>query len=184
MYADGLVATHELQAAQAAAQIAKAEIPVPPGFGSGIGGVIPDAASVWTAFAAVAAVEGSAGFRRVPICVLEALRCESSSELRGEVTAEWAASFATEEWVTQANSVREVFGNPYCPVSVDRSWLTPTVASLTESIYQEESFDRLRMLADGLEEAGCTNTEILNHCRSPGPHVRGCWVIDLLLGKE
>jgi len=64
------------------------------------------------------------------------------------------------------------------------AWLTSTVTSLAQSIYQERAFDRLPILADALEDSGCTNPDILNHCRQPGEHVRGCWVVDLLLGKE
>ena len=57
-------------------------------------------------------------------------------------------------------------------------------AKLAQGIYDDRAFDRLPVLADALEEAGCTNAEILAHCREPGPHVRGCWALDLLLGKE
>jgi anti-anti-sigma regulatory factor len=67
------------------------------------------------------------------------------------------------------------------------SWLTwndSTVVKLAESIYQDRAFDRLPILADALEKAGCTNADILDHCRQSGQHVRGCWVVDLLLGKE
>jgi hypothetical protein len=55
---------------------------------------------------------------------------------------------------------------------------------LAQAIYDEGAFDRLPVLADALEETGCTNADILGHCRGPGPHVRGCWVVDLLLGKK
>ena len=55
---------------------------------------------------------------------------------------------------------------------------------LAEAIYEERAFDRLAVLADALEEAGCTNPDILGHLRGPGPHVRGCWVLDCLLGKS
>jgi hypothetical protein len=58
------------------------------------------------------------------------------------------------------------------------------VRTLAVGIYKETAFDRFPILADALEDAGCDNADILNHCRGPGPHVRGCWVIDLLLGKE
>jgi hypothetical protein len=58
------------------------------------------------------------------------------------------------------------------------------VVRLAQSIYDDRAFDRLPVLADALEEPGCTNAEILAHCRLPGEHVRGCWVVDLLLGKE
>ena len=79
--------------------------------------------------------------------------------------------------------VREVFGNPFRLVTLDRAWLTSTVTALAQAIYDERAFDRLPILADALEDAGCGNQDILGHCRGPGPHVRGCWVVDLLLGK-
>jgi hypothetical protein len=85
---------------------------------------------------------------------------------------------------------RCVIGNLSKPVAIDPSWLTPTAVSLVEAIYHDRQlpsglFDnqRLAILADALEEAGCTDEAILSHCRGPGPHVRGCWVVDLLLGK-
>jgi hypothetical protein len=64
------------------------------------------------------------------------------------------------------------------------AWNEGTVVKLTQGIYDDRAFDRLPVLADALEEAGCTNAEILAHCREPGPHVRGCWALDLLLEKE
>jgi hypothetical protein len=80
--------------------------------------------------------------------------------------------------------LRDVLGNPFCPVSPDPSWRTSTVVALAAGIYEERAFDRLPILADALQDAGCDNADILNHCRSDGPHVRGCWVVDLLLGKQ
>ncbi len=59
-----------------------------------------------------------------------------------------------------------------------------TVQKIARGIYDDRAFDRMPILADALEEAGCTDIEILNHCRQPGEHFRGCWVVDLLLGKE
>jgi hypothetical protein len=61
--------------------------------------------------------------------------------------------------------------------------LTPTVTALAEAIYADRAFDRMPVLADALEEAGCSDDQILSHCRGEGPHVRGCWVVDLVLGK-
>jgi hypothetical protein len=88
----------------------------------------------------------------------------------------------------QAGLLRDVFGPlPFRPLSTDSQWLTwndSTVIKLAQAIYEERAFDRLPILADALEEAGCSNPDILAHCRGPGPHVRGCWVVDLLLGKE
>jgi hypothetical protein len=84
----------------------------------------------------------------------------------------------------QSCFLRDIFGNPFHAVAINPSWLTSTVLTLAEGIYDERAFDRLPILADALQDAGCENADILNHCRSAGPHVRGCWVVDLLLGKE
>lgn len=88
------------------------------------------------------------------------------------------------ELVAQSNLIREIHGNPFHPVALNSRWLTQAVTTLATAIYDAQAFDRLPVLADALEEAGCDNDDILNHCRSSGPHVRGCWVVDLLLGKS
>jgi hypothetical protein len=64
------------------------------------------------------------------------------------------------------------------------AWRDSTIRKLAKSIYDDRAFDRLPLLADALEEAGCTDADILAHCRGDGPHVRGCWVVDLILGKS
>ena len=80
--------------------------------------------------------------------------------------------------------LRCLFGNPFRPVPVIPSaWRTPTVLGMARAIYTERRFEDLPILADALEDAGCTDAALLDHCRGPGPHVRGCWVVDLLLGK-
>jgi hypothetical protein len=86
--------------------------------------------------------------------------------------------------------VREVFGDPFRPAALVPSWLTPTVLALAEAAYDERVLPsgeldpaRLSVLADALEEAGCADDDLLGHLRSPGPHVRGCWALDLILGK-
>jgi hypothetical protein len=79
---------------------------------------------------------------------------------------------------------RDILGNPFRPAAADPAWLTSTVAQLASGIYADRAFDRLPFLGDALEDAGCADRAILDHCRSPGPHVRGCWVVDLLLGKQ
>jgi hypothetical protein len=79
--------------------------------------------------------------------------------------------------------LRDVFGNPFRPVSLDRARLTSDVVALARGIYDERAFDRMPILADALQDAGCTNEDVLAHCREPGEHVRGCWVVDLVLGK-
>ena len=72
---------------------------------------------------------------------------------------------------------------PFRAAEVEPRWRTATVRRLAAAIYEERAFDRLPVLADALEDASCTDTEILGHCRSGGEHVRGCWVVDLILGK-
>ena len=73
---------------------------------------------------------------------------------------------------------------PFRPVTLNQSWLTTNVVSLAQTIYDQRRFQDMPILADALEDAGCTNQEVLAHCRGEKPHVRGCWVVDLLLGKE
>jgi hypothetical protein len=84
----------------------------------------------------------------------------------------------------QVELIRDIFGNPFRPVAIDPRWLTASVIDLSRTIYDDRAFDRMPILADALMDAGCDSQEILAHCRGPGPHVRGCWVVDLLLGKE
>jgi hypothetical protein len=80
--------------------------------------------------------------------------------------------------VRQADALRDALGNPFAPVEWHRSWQTETVAALAKGIHFDNAFDRLPILADALEEAGCDCAEVLAHCRGPGPHARGCWVVD------
>lgn len=81
------------------------------------------------------------------------------------------------------NVVREVFGDPPVPAA-DPSWLTSTVTALARGICADRAFDRMPILADALQDAGCDNADVLDHCRSDGPHTRGCWVVDICLGKS
>jgi hypothetical protein len=83
-----------------------------------------------------------------------------------------------------AGIMRDVVGNPFRPVAVQPGWLTPAVVSLAQEVYDSRDFSALPVLADALEDAGCDSADVLAHCRGPGPHVRGCWVVDLLLGKQ
>lgn len=87
----------------------------------------------------------------------------------------------------QAGLVRCAFGNPFRPVRIAPGVFRREggcVRALALAAYDERAFDRLPILADALEEAGCDNPDILSHCRWPGEHVRGCWVLDLLIGKQ
>jgi hypothetical protein len=93
------------------------------------------------------------------------------------------------EWQTaarvQADLLREIFGNPFRPLEFDPGWQTSTVMQLATGIYNDRRFDTMPILADALQDAGCDNTDILNHLRdSEAMHVRGCWALDLVLGKS
>ena len=94
---------------------------------------------------------------------------------------------ARQERIQQVKLLREMFGNPFRSPELDApllGWNDQTVPKIAAAIYDERAFDRMPILADALEDAGCDDADILRHCREPGQHVRGCWVIDLLLGKE
>jgi hypothetical protein len=84
--------------------------------------------------------------------------------------------------------LRDVLGNPFRePLDLSPAvigWNDGALRKLAQTIYDERAFNRMPVLADALEDASCNNADILNHCRQPGEHVRGCWVVDLLLGKE
>jgi len=90
------------------------------------------------------------------------------------------------EEVAQCGLLREIFGNPFRRGTVAPSWLAwndGTVEKIAQAVYDGRHHDRLPILGDALEDAGCANAAILAHCRQPGEHVRGCWVVDLLLQR-
>jgi hypothetical protein len=98
---------------------------------------------------------------------------------------------AAEEHGEQASLARDIFGNPFHPTGTDPAWLTANVVSLAQVAYDNRVLPsgeldpvRLAVLSDALEDVGCTDAAILSHLRSPGPHVRGCWALDLILGKR
>jgi hypothetical protein len=99
-------------------------------------------------------------------------------------TVSFDEAAAAAERAAQCDLVRDIFGNPFRQVTADPAWLTSTVVQLAAGIDAERAFDRLPILADALQDARCDSAEVLDHCRGPGPHVRGCWVVDLVLGKE
>ena len=80
--------------------------------------------------------------------------------------------------------IRCVFCNPFRPVAFDPAWRTEHTVGIAGKMYDDRDFAAMPILADALEEAGCENPDILAHCRGPGVHVRGCWVVDLVLGKS
>jgi hypothetical protein len=83
----------------------------------------------------------------------------------------------------QPDLLRDIFGSPYRPLDPDPTWHIPPVVDLARTMYESRDFSRMPALAGALQDAGCNNPDVLAHCRSGGPHVRGCWVVDLLLGK-
>jgi hypothetical protein len=103
--------------------------------------------------------------------------------------ASWAVGGVprARELHAQAELARDIFGNIFRPVTIFPFWFAwhgGLLASIAQRMYDSRDFADMPVLADALEEAGCTDADILGHCRSGGEHVRGCWVIDLLLGKE
>jgi hypothetical protein len=95
---------------------------------------------------------------------------------------------------THCDIIRDVFGNPFHPVACDPAWLVwndGAIPKIAQALYHERQFPigrldvgQMAILADGLEDAGCTDSSILEHLRGPGPHVRGCHILDTLLGKS
>jgi hypothetical protein len=107
--------------------------------------------------------------------------------IAGVVAADAVTATCTEEKGAQSDVLRDIFGNPYRPSTAASAWLTwdgGTVPKLAAAIHDERAFGRLPVLADALEDAGCTDAELLAHCRSGGAHVRGCWAVDWILGKH
>src|SRR5262249_33328398 len=84
----------------------------------------------------------------------------------------------------QCALIRDVFGNPFRTVAFSPEWRTDTAVALARQMYEGYEFSAMPILADALQDAGCDSADILNHCRGEGSHVRGCWVVDLVLGKE
>jgi hypothetical protein len=104
-------------------------------------------------------------------------------------TASHLPNFATdggrdnvERWLCRL--VRDIFGNPFRRIAFDPGWRTDNVRALAIGMDEVGTCGLMPVLADALQDAGCDNVDILSHCRSDGPHVRGCWVVDLVLGKE
>jgi len=117
----------------------------------------------------------------------------ASTDWAAAVRAARAAAAAmnpTPEWPDPAEAghraavLRDIFGNPFRPVAFDPRWRTADAVGVARGIYEERAFDRLPLLADALMDAGCADEAVLGHCRRDGPHVRGCWVVDLVLGQE
>jgi hypothetical protein len=105
---------------------------------------------------------------------------------REAVSLEAVDALRADERSRQSLLLRDIF-SPFGPARVDPAWLVWSdgiATQIAQAIYKDRAFDRLPVLADALEDAGCDDPAILDHCRSVGIHARGCWVVDLVLGKE
>jgi hypothetical protein len=129
-----------------------------------------------------AAVVAAAAERLVPADVLAA--CWSATDSQSARVSEGDARRRTEEARWQTTVLRDIFGNPFRSVLFSPDWRTETVLGLAQQVYAARDFSPLPILGDALEDAGCDNADILDHCRGPGLHARGCWVLDLVIGKE
>ncbi len=125
-----------------------------------------------------------------PACAAAHLADVPWGKLGAQEVAEAAAWYAPsqdtafqDELQAQAKILREVFGNPFRVVHFDPAWQTAEVKRLAEDIYNSQEFERLSKLADILEQVGCQEAELLEHCRRRGCHVRGCWGLDCVRGK-
>jgi hypothetical protein len=111
---------------------------------------------------------------------------ETANDARVLLAFRTGLDAAKQEHEVQCRLLRDIVGPPV-PPAIRSDWLGGNggaVRKLAGAIYEERAFDRLPILADALEDAGCADATILGHCRGPGPHVRGCWVVDLILGKQ
>jgi hypothetical protein len=127
---------------------------------------------MWRLRAAIAAFEASSASTRH-----QGSRREALMQKAGQAVA-------PDEVEGHASLLRDIFGNPFRPVTFSPSWRTDTAVTLARTMYDSREFSAMPILADALQDAGCDNTDILEHCRSETVHVRGCWVVDLVLGKE
>jgi hypothetical protein len=125
----------------------------------------------------------------------EPFQTNSASQIAREVAASAGHSATTYHAVSAARdkmanvlaSVLRCIFNPFRPIALDSiilHWNNATIPKIAQVIYDNRRFADMPILADALEEAGCTNADIINHCRQPGEHVKGCWVLDLVLGKK
>jgi hypothetical protein len=168
-YADGQAGEEERQAAQWSAQAVLAGLRV-----KGRGGDSPQCDAAWAA----AGIAGRYGGMQPAAAV-------AATWPRHAPDSDYRAWFLAGQR-RLADLVRELFGSPFRPPALDPAWLTfdgGLVPVLARKIYDERAFDLLPVLGDALEDAGCDRADVLGHCRGPGPHVRGCWVIDRILGK-
>jgi hypothetical protein len=143
----------------------------------------PEDTAGWTLYARWdmpwVVARNAAWFRAAPYRYWERLE---EPRVSPEQEREWEAGRRV-EGSEQSKLLRDLGGNPFRPVALDPLWLTPTVTALARQMYESRDFSPMPILADALQDAECDNPDVLDHCRGNGPHVRGCWVVDLVLGR-
>lgn len=134
----------------------------------------------WTPPAAIRQLEEQV--RRIEL-VLKPGRVNTETLFYAGNTA--TTGFHFEDKKRTCDLLREIFGNPFRPVTFSPEWRTDTAVTLARMMYEAREFSAMPILADALQDAGCDNDDILNHCRKANAtHVRGCWVVDLVLEKS
>jgi hypothetical protein len=149
----------------------------------------------FAAEAALCTVFGDDDYPPIPTfattCAIAAAR--AASEVAAAIAERSVASAVAEiesqkacakEKLEQSHLVRDIFSNASGSKRLAAEWLSQNVIRIANAVYEDRAFQNIHMLAEALEAAGCDDAEILGHCRRPGPHVPGCWVVDLLLGKN
>jgi hypothetical protein len=123
--------------------------------------------------------------RRVPR-QSQVLNIVTAAATNDDRNAAWGAAAAAFPMLQQdlIPLIQCLFADPVRPVAFDPAWRTSTAVELARQMYESRGFANMPILADSLQDAGCANEDVLTHCRGPGPHVRGCWVVDLVLGKS
>jgi hypothetical protein len=189
LYADGVTSRQKMKVAQRKA----ADAPAAPGMT--LASFLADSAATWACYvapdSACPAVRTLSAADKVASLALGAAAAVQSSSVRD---SKWDKA-RSHELMAQAALLRDIFGNPFHPLPrMDANvlaWRDGTVVRLAQAAYEERLLpsghldpDRLAVLADALEEAGSTDAELIGHLRSPGPHIRGCFVVDLLLARS
>ena len=118
-----------------------------------------------------------------PLDLMKLIRGLRYSRARGPFGRE-GYTLSTDWELRFLRVLREIVGNPFRPVPFDPRWRTSDTVGLAQAIYDDRAFERMPILADALMDAGCEDEQIIGHCRGEGPHVRGCWVVDLILDKK
>jgi hypothetical protein len=180
---DGSVGADEWAAAQATSRAAVRAAPhLLASHGGGAPADDPSAVRLWAAFAAACSVADPAEEAPTFFALQAAMNAHLAAQAGagGAKAAKWSP--------TQVGFIRDLFGNPWRPCQAIRpewaAWNDGCVVKLAKAIYDERRFGDLPVLADALEDAGCTDAELLGHLRSPGPHVLGCWATDVILGRS